>query len=146
MFGGLTDNNLMDGQIIGDQLVHKGKYYSYVVRKILEKTGSSYDYECIVQNGNGGKGGVEICPLVRCKNKSFLVIVENYRYAVKSWVLEFPGGMIDGQETPEQTAMRELKEETGFVGSKVLHVAPPMLVDPWKSNDVNLSAESIRHC
>ena len=30
--------------------------------------------------------------------------------------MEFPAGLIDKDETPEQAALRELREETGFVG------------------------------
>jgi ADP-ribose pyrophosphatase len=31
-------------------------------------------------------------------------------------VIEVPAGLIDEGETPEECAVRELKEETGFVG------------------------------
>jgi ADP-ribose pyrophosphatase len=37
--------------------------------------------------------------------------------------LEFPSGLIDANEKPEEAALRELKEETGYVG-KVTSVSP----------------------
>lgn len=43
--------------------------------------------------------------------------------------IEVPAGLIDPGETPEQTAVRELKEETGYVGEVIeghLGITPVM--------------------
>ena len=32
-------------------------------------------------------------------------------------MLEFPAGLMDGDEAPEVTALRELREETGYIGT-----------------------------
>lgn len=45
-----------------------------------------------------------------------LVLLKQYRPALDKVVIEIPGGLIDPGETAEQCAVRELKEETGFVG------------------------------
>ena len=44
-------------------------------------------------------------------------------------MLEFPAGLIDQGESPEQTARRELKEETGYHGL-VESVTPPLYSSP----------------
>ncbi len=41
-------------------------------------------------------------------------LLEQYRPAVKKWILEAPAGTGDPEETPEETALRELAEETGL--------------------------------
>ncbi|MAO66715.1 MAG: NUDIX domain-containing protein [Balneola sp.] len=45
-----------------------------------------------------------------------VVLVEQYRYGIEKPTLELPGGMVDPGETHDQTARRELLEETGFTG------------------------------
>ncbi|VEU34127.1 unnamed protein product [Pseudo-nitzschia multistriata] len=44
------------------------------------------------------------------------LLVEQFRPPVGRATLEFPAGLIDAGETPEQAALRELREETGYVG------------------------------
>ncbi|KAG2787845.1 hypothetical protein JG687_00008053 [Phytophthora cactorum] len=63
-----------------------------------------------------------------------VVLIRQFRPPVGQWVLELPAGLIDAKESPEVAAMRELKEETGYVGSHVLHMGPPMVNDQGVTN------------
>jgi len=48
-----------------------------------------------------------------------LVMIEQYRHGSNTVELEIPGGMMDARDaSPEATALRELREETGYEGEK----------------------------
>jgi ADP-ribose pyrophosphatase len=47
-----------------------------------------------------------------------LLLFEEYKYAVDSYVLTFPAGGIDKGESPTDAALRELLEETGYAADK----------------------------
>jgi ADP-ribose pyrophosphatase len=46
-----------------------------------------------------------------------ILLLKQYRPALDKIVVEIPGGLIDPGETAEHCAVRELKEETGYVGN-----------------------------
>ena len=59
-----------------------------------------------------------------------LVMVEQYRHGSNTVELEIPGGMMDPHETdPVATAVRELREETGYVGRQA-HLLGRVLSNP----------------
>ena len=47
-----------------------------------------------------------------------LVLVNQFRFGIDGFSLELPGGAIDPGEDPLAAGVRELGEETGFVGSR----------------------------
>jgi ADP-ribose pyrophosphatase len=53
-----------------------------------------------------------------------LVVTEEYRIPIEGYHWGIPAGLIDGNESPEETAGRELKEETGFDMGEVIEVSP----------------------
>ncbi len=52
-----------------------------------------------------------------------IVLIRQYRYPVRDWVLEVPAGSLaDPQENPAQAARRELAEEIGAECRELIHL------------------------
>jgi len=52
--------------------------------------------------------------IIHNKEKDKLLLNKEFRLAVGEWVYNFPAGLIDEGEMPEESAKRELREETGL--------------------------------
>jgi len=52
--------------------------------------------------------------IIAINNRREIVLVEQFRPAVNKNTLELPGGIVDSEEGPKQTAIKELFEETGY--------------------------------
>jgi ADP-ribose pyrophosphatase len=48
-----------------------------------------------------------------------VVMVRQYRYPVGRVVVEAPAGVVDGSESPEECAQRELQEEIGYAATDI---------------------------
>lgn len=49
-----------------------------------------------------------------------VLLLQEYRHAIKKTCYEFPCGMIDKGEKPVDAAIREVKEETGFLVEEII--------------------------
>lgn len=81
----------------------------------------------------GQHDAVVVVPFL--KNPNRLVVTREFRIPINDFEIGFCAGLIDGNETPEEAARRELKEETGLTLQKILCVSPPLFSSPGMTNE-----------
>ena len=88
--------------------IARDKYIMLVRDPVIFPTGATGLYDRLLSES---KGGSAILPIF--SNGDYGLIIQ-FRHATRSWELELPRGNADPDESPLDTAKRELKEETGF--------------------------------
>lgn len=61
-----------------------------------------------------------VIPVIESPQGKKFLMVWQWRFGSKSLSLEFPGGVFEHGESPEEAAVRELKEETGLTPGKII--------------------------
>ncbi len=90
---------------------------------------------------NKASGAVAIIAMLKPSGR--IVLVRQFRPPARGQVVEFPAGLIDRPEDIEVTALRELREETGYVG-RMIKLLPPTFSSPGLSGEkVNLALVEI---
>ena len=71
-------------------------------------------WEAVTRKNSAGAVAI-ICRLLPSDR---LILVRQYRPPVDGMVIEFPAGLVNPGEDPNETAVRELREETGYRASR----------------------------
>jgi ADP-ribose pyrophosphatase len=92
------------------RLVKKGRVFTFFSENISLPNGVSIDMEIIRH-----PGAAAVVPLLENQR---VLLLQQYRYAVDSYIWEIPAGTLEKGENPMQCARRELVEEAGYAGSR----------------------------
>ena len=93
-------------EILQPRLFFKGRKFDFEVNKLRLPNGAEGEWECIRH-----PGGALAVPVT---SEGQLVLVRQYRFAIKGRLLEFPAGTVETDEDPAVTIKREIEEETGY--------------------------------
>jgi len=98
-------------QVLSSQMVYEGKVFGVRRDELIEPTGVRTTREMITHPGS-----VVVLPVLP---DGRILLIQQYRYAARQFLWELVAGKMDGGETPEEGAARELKEETGYTAKKL---------------------------
>lgn len=98
-------------RILKSQTVYRGKVIQLKVEEVMEPDGCETKRAVVYHPGSA-----VVIPYLP---DGRIILVRQYRHAVRQSLWELVAGGIEKGETPRQTAQRELREETGYRARRV---------------------------
>ncbi|WP_415063313.1 NUDIX domain-containing protein [Bdellovibrio sp.] len=135
----------LEEKTLSSKQIFRGRYLKIEQDEVQAPDGKTYVREYILH-----PGAAMMIPLLPNGN---VVMIHQYRHAVKQVFLEFPAGKRDHGEETILTAQRELKEETGYEAKewKFLTTIHPVIgysnehIDLYLAQDLTVSAQQLDH-
>ena len=93
-------------RIVTTRNVFDGKIVQLRVDTVLLPTGRQVEREVVEHDA--------VAVIVPVDQDDNVVLVRQYRHPIGQDLLEIPAGIVEGGESPEDCARRELQEETGY--------------------------------
>ncbi|XZF15422.1 NUDIX hydrolase [Chitinophagaceae bacterium MMS25-I14] len=106
----------MKWKICSSEYIHKSPWATLRADKCEMPDGSVVDEYYVLEYPDWVNG-------VAITEDNKIIMVRQYRHAADIVSLEIPGGVIDGDESPENAIRRELLEETGYRFENVEQIA-----------------------
>ncbi len=97
---------MSDVERLGTTPVYQGRIVDLRLERVRLPGGGVCELEIIHHPGAAA--------VVPVDDDGNALLVRQYRHATGGWLLEVPAGKLDRGEAPEECAIREVEEETGF--------------------------------
>ena len=94
------------------QTVYRDRWITVQKVRVRLPNGQSYDYTTVRRLPGAAVWAVN--------PTGDVLLLREYRFPLNQIIYQLPGGLIDPGESPEKTARRELREETGYTAESLV--------------------------
>lgn len=101
----------LEEKLLEEKLVHKGAFLKIVNQKVKLPNGKITSRDIVKHPG--------AVAIVAFLGEDKIILIEQFRKALDEVILEIPAGKLNNMEEPIKAAIRELKEETGYMTEQV---------------------------
>ena len=117
--------NFGESSVLEEQLLYQGRWSNLVQFIYEDEKKQIRKWEGLHRKNNAEA----VVIIAKMKPSKRYIIIRQFRPPTNSYLLEFPAGLVDRGETRDQTAIRELSEETGYFG-EVEKISPRLYSSP----------------
>lgn len=100
----------MNATVNSYRTLHRGRVFNLVTENYTLENGVTADMDFIQH-----PGAAAMVPML---NQQEVILIRQYRHAVREFIWEIPAGTLNPQESPIDCAKRELIEEIGYASNK----------------------------
>ena len=113
--------------------VYSGRVISVEVDRVRFPDGSVGELEMVRHSGASA-----VVPILEGGEDPRILLIKQYRYAADGYVYEIPAGRLGSAESPEECAMRELREETGYSAKRLQRLTTIYTTPGFTDERINL--------
>jgi ADP-ribose pyrophosphatase len=110
---------MSDPTTIASRRIYSGKVVTLDIDQVRFPDGSTGEME-MVRHG----GAAAILPFLSdpAGDDPQIMLIKQFRHAAGGYLYEVPAGKLEKDESPEECAVRELREETGCTAQRIQHL------------------------
>ncbi|MDG1242074.1 MAG: NUDIX hydrolase [Opitutae bacterium] len=117
---------------MGKEILYSGKWLAFGEVDAINSQGVPYKWEFATRTGTTN-GAVCIIAIKRQPQAS-IILVKQFRPPIEAEIIELPAGLVEHGQTREEAALKELREETGYVG-EIMSVGPHIFNTPGMTDE-----------
>lgn len=128
--------DLSKAKVTSREILSQPKWLKLELVHYTDPTGVARDWECCsraTRVEGSDCDGVAVVATFNTSEGRQILLQKQFRVPIEGVCVELPAGLLDPKETLEECAIRELKEETGYIG-KATKISPVLFNDPGFCN------------
>ena len=125
-------------RVVSEQTLHATRWLKLKTLTYVDPDGTTREWDAVGRaTTTSGASADAVCvfaTLRKSGEEDTTLLVRQFRPPMRGETIELPAGLVDGDEAPEACALRELKEETGYVGVVTSAATPALPLSPGEAH------------